>query len=379
MMLRHASFLALLLCLACQDDHIKSPNQAQDRQSIQVEKSEAKVNPEHCCTEGNSFPARLIGRHEIGRDGALRIAWSGAGLSARFEGTGLAMVHNGPRVRFALAVDGRAQPDVFFKAGTHRVILTQGLPNGSHTLTLLRQSEALFGTSEISGLEVLDGKFIDSPQAPARRIEIYGDSITCGYGNEGKNASCGFSAETESHQLSYGAILAHGLSAELSTIAWSGRGVARNYGGEIAPTLVDLAERAIPQDENSLWSFKAENAPQAIIINLGTNDYSTEPDPSDDVFIEQYDRLLSALRRHYPDAFVLCTVGPLLAGSDLETARRNIATVVARRTKGGDTKLVAYEMSTTNTNPGCDWHPGLATHQKMADELLPVIKNALAW
>ena len=366
MIQRLAPFLALLLCLACQDDHIKSPHEAQHKRSTKVEETGMKA-------------ARPIGRHEIRRDGALRFSWSGAGLSARFEGTGSAVVHNGPRVRFAVAIDGQAQTDVFFEAGSHRFILAQGLTKGPHTLTLLRQSEASFGPSELSDLEVLDGKLLDPPLASARRIEIYGDSISCGYGNEGKDVNCGFSAETENHQLSYGAILARQLSAELSTVAWSGRGVARNYAGENAPTLVDLAERAIPQEENSLWSFGAEDAPQAIIINLGTNDYSTAPDPSDEAFIQQYDRLLAALRAHYPDAFVLCTVGPLLGGADLETARKNIAAAVTRRTKAGDTKLVAYEMLTTNAHPGCDWHPGLSTHQNMADELLPVLKNALAW
>lgn len=367
MIQRHAPLFALLLCFGCFDGPVKTPPPIPENHT-----SAAVLTP---VIDG----ARALGRHEISSDGALRFAWSGAGLTARFSGTGFALLHKGPRLRYSLTVDGKEQPDVFFDEGSHRVVLAQGLKNEVHVISLTRQGEALFGPSQVSNLEVLDGKLLDSPAAPTRRIEIYGDSISCGYGNEGEDVHCGFSAETENHKRSYGAILARALSAELSTIAWSGRGVVRNYAGEKAPTLVDLAMRSIPQDENSIWSFPAEAAAQAVIINLGTNDYSTAPDPSDVAFIEQYDRLLSVIRQNYPDAFILCTVGPLLSGSDLETARKNIALAVSRRNQAGDTKLVSYEMQTLNEKPGCDWHPGLATHQTMADELLPLIKNALNW
>jgi hypothetical protein len=34
-------------------------------------------------------------------------------------------------------------------------------------------------------------------------------------------------------------------------------------------------------------------------------------------------------------------------------------------------------MNVPNTNPGCDYHPGLATHQAMADALTAELKVEL--
>jgi hypothetical protein len=79
---------------------------------------------------------------------------------------------------------------------------------------------------------------------------------------------------------------------------------------------------------------------------------------------------LEHIRGNYPDAFILCTVGPLLSGSALATARANIAAAVAARNGAGDSRVKAYQMVTTNPSPGCDYHPSVATQQAMATELM---------
>jgi hypothetical protein len=45
----------------------------------------------------------------------------------------------------------------------------------------------------------------------------------------------------------------------------------------------------------------------------------------------------------------------------------------------GDEAVEAYEMQTGNPDPGCDWHPNLATHAAMADELGSRLAEALGW
>ena len=92
-----------------------------------------------------------------------------------------------------------------------------------------------------------------------RKIEVIGDSISCGYGDEGLNATCPFDIEvrregkcpdgplppdfeekypdcnvarvpfTENQYLSYGSLVGRHLDADVSTLCWSGRGVQRNY------------------------------------------------------------------------------------------------------------------------------------------------------
>ena len=340
--------------------------------------AELTAAPSDMCGLVEQGKLSVVGRFEPCASGALRLSWSGAGLRARFSGTGLRMTHKGPTLRYAVVVDGKQQADLLLEEGTASVTVVHGLPPAEHEVQILRQGEALFGVSAFTHIEALDGVLLSAPAAPARRLEIYGDSISCGYGNEGKDTSCGFSLATENHFLSYGGLLSRELSADLSTIAWSGRGVVRNYNGEVAATLVDLAELALPQ-ENKRWQYPSQLAPDAVLINLGTNDYSTEPDPQNEDFIEQYVKLLAQIRKHYPQTFIVCTIGPLLGDEDLKKAQANIEQAVTRRHNAGDPRVASHAMQTTNEHPGCDWHPGLVTHQKMAHELAGVLRGLLHW
>ncbi len=116
-----------------------------------------------------------------------------------------------------------------------------------------------------------------------------------------------------------------------------------------------------------------------VIVNLGTNDFSTEPDPSESTFVTAYVELLAEVRRQSPTAFVLTTIGPMLGGADLERAERYIRKAVDNRVKSGDSRVVYHKLRTRNIDPGCNWHPGLKTHQQMAAELEEPVARALAW
>ena len=92
------------------------------------------------------------------------------------------------------------------------------------------------GANAADGADVPTARSMDPPPGPGRLIEVIGDSITCGYGDLGKlgDADC---YPTESHWDTYEAVAARMLGAEVSTIAASGRGVIRNYGGDTTGTM----------------------------------------------------------------------------------------------------------------------------------------------
>jgi lysophospholipase L1-like esterase len=329
------------------------------------------------CPDPASVGARLVGRFDGCDPAGPRFAWSGAGLVARFEGTGIALRLRDRPNHYTVLVDGELGPRLETSAGEALYTLAEGLESGEHTVEVYRRTEASFGSTVVLGLEVEDGELLDPPEPPARRIEVVGDSITCGYGNEGTSPSCPFSADTENHYLTYGALMARELEAELSTVAWSGKGVVSNYGGDKVAPMPLLYDRAVPNDAKSTWTF--DWMPDAVVINLGTNDYSTDNDPSDAEFVSTYAALLERIRGYYPEAWILCTVGPLLSGADLAKARTNIAAAVAARMDAGDAKLRAYSLTTPNTSPGCDYHPSVATHEAMAAELAPELRALLGW
>jgi lysophospholipase L1-like esterase len=321
---------------------------------------------------------RFIGR--VQRDGDFaKFAWSGTGIVAAFEGTAVSLqLEDGGSNQFSVLIDGNLKPTFKPDSGSHVYELATGLAAGRHEIEIYRRTEASFGPSIFQGFAFTGGGELLAPRAVnPRQIEFIGDSITCGYGDEGTVPTCGFSADTENHYLTYAALTARALDAEASTVAWSGKGIIYNYDADVANPMPSLYGRVLPDDANSAWDFSV--AYDAVVINLGTNDFSTDNDPTPELFRDSYVALLERIREEHPAAAILCTVGPMLSGADLEAARAGIAAAVAVRAAAGDRDVEVWEMNIANDAPGCDYHPSLATHQKMADALVAELKQRLGW
>jgi lysophospholipase L1-like esterase len=323
---------------------------------------------------------RFVGRVDTSDAAGARFAWSGTGVVANFTGSSVAVRLTGGQ-QYTVLVDGVLQPKLLSTGGSDS--LASGLAQGTHSVEIYRRTEADQGEAQFLGFDFAGGKLLPPPPAPQRRIEVLGDSISAGYGDEGANMDCHFTPDTENHYLTYGALAARTLGAELSTVAWSGKGVVCNYGDDASscsnpmPTYYD---RVLPARTDSQWRF-SDWQPQAVVINLGTNDFSTVSDPSQQEFEQAYGKLLEHIRGVYPEALILATVGPLLNGADLTTARTYINDVVQARNQAGDAKVKSFELTPTNAADGygCDWHPSLRTHQIMADTLVATLRTELGW
>jgi lysophospholipase L1-like esterase len=323
---------------------------------------------------------RFIGRVDTSDSTGARFAWSGTGVLAKFSGSSVAVRLSGGQ-QYTVLVDGLLQPKLVSTGGLDS--LASGLAEGPHQVEVYRRTEASQGEAQLLGFDFGGGELLAPPPAPERRIELVGDSISAGYGNEGADMNCPFTPDTENHYLTYGALAARELGAELSTVAWSGKGVVCNYGDEATSCTDPLPtyyERTLPARATSQWNFGAWQ-PQAVVVNLGTNDFSTASDPTEEQFEQGLGALLERIRGSYPDALILATVGPLLSGTDLSTARMYINAVVAARTAAGDAKIKSFELAPTNAADGygCDWHPSLRTHQIMADALVTQLRAELDW
>ena len=323
---------------------------------------------------------RFVGRVDQSDPNAALFAWSGSGFVTRFRGTELGLRLGGGQ-EFSVVVDGVVGPKYVPSGGFDAV--ARGLAFGVHEVQVYRRTEAHLGESSFLGLQVGDGELLEPPPASERRLELVGDSISCGYGNEGADQTCPFTPATENHYLSYGALAARALHAELSTVAWSGKGVVCNYGDapdSCTDPLPTYYARTLPNRATSRWDF-SKRQPHAVIINLGTNDFSTAQDPTRAEFEAEYARLLGQIRAAYANALILCTIGPMLFGDDLATAREAIAGAVGARVAAGDENVKVFQLAVTDpaNGYGCDWHPSLRTHQVMADTLSDVLRSELGW
>lgn len=307
-----------------------------------------------------------------------RFAWSGSGMIARFRGTSVG-VRLGGGQQYTALIDGMLQPKLIPAAGGALSPIASGLPAGEHTVEVYRRTEANQGESQFLGFDFGGGALLAPPAAPARRIEMVGDSITCAYGVEGADMNCHYTPDTQNQYLAYGSIAARNVGADVITLAWSGKGVVCNH-GDAASAGADpfpvYYDRVLPERASSVWNFSWQ--PDVVVINLGTNDFSTTVDPTPMQFGDAYRTFLQHIRSKYPPALILCTVAPLLNGTALTRARAAIDAAVSAT---GDAKIKSFTMDPADPADGfgCDYHPSIKTHQKMAAALTATLKTELGW
>ena len=100
-----------------------------------------------------------------------------------------------------------------------------------------------------------------------------------------------------------------------------------------------------------------------------------------------YEGLFAKVRAAYPKAFIVCALGPMLTDRypegrhNLTQARKYMKAAVAKFKENGDTNLDLLEFPEQNhaDGLGCGFHPSLATHKKMSERLVTMLKERMKW
>jgi lysophospholipase L1-like esterase len=210
-----------------------------------------------------------------------------------------------------------------------------------------------------------------SSTPPAHNILFIGDSITAAYGVDGI-APCSFTAFTETSLHSYATYVATAVNAEAHLIAWSGIGVVRNYGDSSQLSAAPMPvyyNRTIATEPTSFWS-PGQWKPDLVYVQLGTNDYSTYPQPTDEQFRQGYAVFLAQIRFDYPDAKLLIACAPMKNVNQCE----NILAV----SKTNNVQYVDIPSSTMDGAVGCSGHPNAQGQMNLANYILPTIRSLLS-
>jgi len=321
--------------------------------------------------------------------------YPGTQIIAAFEGTSLKMIAK-PGSGYYMAQIDEAEPFKvsFMEKRDSVVTLATALPEGRHVVRLMYIIEGYELFPEFWGFVLDKGKsLVEAPALPARKIEFIGNSITCGYGNEGTRPNEGFDYATENHYYSYASITARTLNAQHWVVARSGIGAYRNYGEaktgsprscmpvqyEYTGYAYDLSLREGPTFLREKWDF-SRYQPDVVCINLGTNDLSTQP--YDVTLLKQgYQRLLKMIREHNPKAKILFLCGSMLNGKELEIAKQILDEVTAEANKAGDKEVYRFNFTPQNGDLGFgnDYHPSVRQHEKMAAELAAYLRTLMHW
>ena len=251
-------------------------------------------------------------------------------------------------------------------------------------LIKLNEGNSIFALQEI----VTNGTVSPLPDRPVK-MEFIGDSITCGYGVEGKSEAETFTTATENAVKGYAFLTAEALNADAMLTCFSGHGIISGYTGDpsvrndadLVPPYYEKEGRCGSQlpdgrlAEEIARDFSAFR-PDYIVLNLGTNDISwCQTDVARGrEFARLYTCFLKTVRKDNPDARILCVLGVM--GTGLNPMVRLAAEEYSRETGDrGIRLLMLEEQNAARDGYGSDYHPNEITQRLLAEKVTDALRE----
>ena len=229
---------------------------------------------------------------------------------------------------------------------------------------------------------------------PARRLEAYGDSISCGFGNLASSGPAGQATcalkqgqvKVSCPRMSWVAQLADAFGAELALSCISGIGLCKNTLNLLPHNPYNLSffmDRTIPFDDSAAPFDKYDAGADfgAVVFNLGTNDYDLSAGaiaPSEAQFEAAYVAfVVRAMRRHDPrKTGVLLTCGPMTNRfcSYVDNVR------AALQARGFAAQYVDLSLPESPFPlKGCIDHPSVAEDTQCKNLAVVALRNLTGW
>ena len=339
-----------------------------------------------------------------------------------FNGSGIEVNVTGSELWIDLEVDCDFHEPWIWTALNDAFMSRQMLMPGTYSLCLFRSMSPdavknfkffreLQAMSEDNLCHILikgfrsDGEFL--PVSDRRyKLEFIGDSITSGEGTYGALEDTDWLAMYMGSSRNYARMVSDALDAEYRLVSQGGWGVLCGWDNDPRHNIPSryekicgLAEGEIneklgagkPYDFNS-WK------PNAIIVNLGTNDASAFNQPmwTDPVTGQTFQQrreadgtynqedlsrfkqavidFLTMIRRNNPDSHIVWTYGML--GYDLTFAITDAMNTYQKNT--GDNNIAFLQLpNTTEETVGSHTHPGEKSHARAAKVLTEYLKTIL--
>ncbi len=326
--------------------------------------------------EADQKDIQYVGRIDFTNPKLPRFWSPGTYVKARFRGTACDVVLNdevlyGKSHNFVeIAVDDQKPFRVQTMRKTNVIPVAVGLPNGIHTVTVCKDTEAGIGYLELVGFRCAG--LLPLP-LPKHKLEFIGDSITCGASSD-LTIPCGKGDWYDQHNayLSYGPVTARTLNAQWHLTSVSGIGLMHSC-CDMKNTMPDVFGKMNLNGGAEDWDF-SRYQPDAVTICLGQND--GEQDPA--AFQTNYLGFIHQVRTAYPKAKIICLSSPM-ADAKLTTYLKDNLTQVAEKAHQQGDKNVGTFFFSRSWNSGCGGHPDIAQHQQIAAELTAYLHSKMHW
>lgn len=255
------------------------------------------------------------------------------------------------------------------------------LKDGQHELLLYKRQDAGHYVT-LLGFDI-DGDIIEPSERPARRIEVFGDSVSCGEVSEaldyvGKPDPV-HNGEYSNSYYSYSWMTARKLNAELHDTSQGGIALLDGTGYFAAPVLAgvescyDKIEYNPQLGETKPWDF-SKYTPHVVVVAIGQNDSHPE-----DYMAEDYDGTKAARWRAHYETFIrrLMSLYP--------QARIILTTTILNHDAAWD-KAIDYVCNKINNHrvhhflykrngAGTPGHIRIPEAEEMSDELVAYINS----
>ena len=324
------------------------------------------------------------GRVQIS-DSSATLSWSATLVKMNFEGSSVSFKIRDERNDnyFNVIVDGNLRQvlhDTIKGLNTH---LINGLAKGKHSIELFKRTEWAMGKAWFYGFELENnGKTLPPSANKKRKMEFFGNSITCGYAVEDTTGKDRGTSPYENAYLSYATLTAKHFNAEFYNTSKSGIGITVSWFPLIMPEMYDRLDASDPK---SKWDF-SKYTPDLVIINLFQNDswivklkdneqfkarFGTQA-PTDDYVINAYREFVRTVRSKYPQAQIICILGSMDATKESSPWPGYILKAVEGL---NDKKIFTHIIPYKNSNG----HPNVKEQQIMADDLIAFIEKNISW
>ena len=247
--------------------------------------------------------------------------------------------------------------------GTNTYQVAENLTDGYHIIRIVKDTEMQYAQWTLHSFDA--EKFATVPERSELKIEFVGDSLTAGYGALGRMGEA-WSVRNSAAIEAFAYKTAKLLSADFSIVAWSGICTrAYMWSDTNMATLYDFYSSS----NTERYPFTEE--PDVIVINLGTNDasYITGKDKSyEDKFFDDYLEFLTSVRKHNPNAYIICLYG-FVGEHPVITEGIQMATTLM------DNKVIFNPFEFIPNASGANGHPAKDAHSQWAESLAEYIEN----
>jgi hypothetical protein len=315
---------------------------------------------------------------------AAQLMWPGTAIRINFEGTAIAGQFKDADTSnyYDVITDGTSNTLFHFDTTKKTYILANNLPAGKHSLEIYKRTEWDKGKTWFYGFELNKGTSLLRPsRLPERKMEIFGNSITCGYAINDNTGDSPTGYYQDCYNA-YGAITARHFNAQCHLTAKSGIGIMLSWFPLIMP---EMYNRTDPTDSTSKWDFSVYT-PGLVVINLFQNDswLIKQPNhtefkhrfgsaaPGEAYIVNAYKNFVQTIRGKYPKAQIICMLGNM----DITRNGSPWAGYIQKATEQlNDPRIFTYFAAYKNT-PG---HPKVAEQKILADGLIKFIEAHIKW